>query len=100
MKNNHMTQIFDYLETLQGEGKNGLGMTPTNLHYCSNNVNLLGLKCLTISNDLPYEGSSLLKYFETIRSHLVREFHTYKKLRTLLGDLQRYVKTTLLIYLP
>ena len=25
-------------ETLQGEGKTGVGMTPTNLHYCSNKV--------------------------------------------------------------
>ena len=29
---------YDYPETLQWESKTGVGMTPTNLHYCSNKV--------------------------------------------------------------
>ena len=29
---------YDYPEILQWEGKTGLGMTPINLHYCSNKV--------------------------------------------------------------
>ena len=29
---------YDYLETLQWEGKTRVGMTPTNLHYYSNKV--------------------------------------------------------------
>ena len=71
-------------------------MTPTNLHYCSNKVNLLELQCLPIIYDLPCEGFALLKAIEIARSRLVREFNTYKKVRTILGDLKRYVKTTLL----
>ena len=31
-------KIFGYPKTLLGEGKTGVGMTPTNLHYCSNKV--------------------------------------------------------------
>ena len=29
---------YDYPKTLQWEGKTGVGMTPTNLHYYSNKV--------------------------------------------------------------
>ena len=75
-------------------------MIPTNLHYYSNKVNLLGLQFLTISINLPCEGSALLKAFETIRSHSIRGFYTYNKVRSLLVDLQRYVKTTLIRDLP
>ena len=100
MKCKHTIQIFGNWETLQCEGKTGVGIKPTNLHYYSNKVNMLGLQCFTIIYDLPCKGSSLLKYFETIRSHLVRGFNTYNKVRTLLGDLQRSVKSTLLRDLP
>ena len=31
-------KIFGYQENLQGEGKTGVGMTPTNLHYYNNKV--------------------------------------------------------------
>ena len=75
-------------------------MKPTNIYCCNNEVNLLGLQCLIIIYDLPCEGSSLLKVFETARSNLVRGFNTYNKVRTLLGDLERTVTTTLLIDLP
>ena len=75
-------------------------MTPTNLHYCSNKVNLLGLQCLIIIYDLTCGWSALLKAFDIARSYLVRGFNTYNKLRTLLGDLQIFVKTTLLRDLP
>ena len=38
-KNSHMYDTrYDYPETLQWEGKTGVGMTPTNLHYCNNKV--------------------------------------------------------------
>ena len=30
--------MYDYLETLQWEGKTGVGMIPTNLHYYSNKL--------------------------------------------------------------
>ena len=59
IKNQHIIQWFGYPETLQDEGKIGVGMKPTNLHYCNNKVNLLGLQCLIIKYDLPFEGSSL-----------------------------------------
>lgn len=91
---------FGYLRTLQNERKTRVGITTTNLHYCTNKVNLLGLQYLTISNNLRYEGYALKKSFEIIRSHLVRGFHTYKKVRTLLGDLLRSIKPTLLRDLP
>lgn len=92
MKIDHMTQRFGYPETLQDEGKNGVGMTPKKFHYCSNKVNLLGLQCLTISTDLPYKGSALFKDLKTVRSYPMRGFYTYNKVRTLLGDLQIFVK--------
>lgn len=39
----HFDTRFGNAETLQGEGKIGVGMTATMLHYCSNKVGLLGL---------------------------------------------------------
>ena len=100
-KHSHMYDTkYDYRETLKWEGKTRVGITPTNLHYYSNKVNLIGLQCLIIKYDLPCEGSTLLKALETIISHCVRGLHTYNKVRTLLGDLQRSDKTTLLKDLP
>ena len=42
-ESNNTQQNICYPETLQGEGKTGMGMTPTNLHYYGNKVHLLGL---------------------------------------------------------
>ena len=38
-KHSHIYDIrYDYMETLQWEGKTGVGMTPKNIHYYSNKV--------------------------------------------------------------
>lgn len=39
----HFDTRFGNPKTLQGEGKTGVGMAPTMLHYCSNKVGLLGI---------------------------------------------------------
>lgn len=70
----HDTKKFGYPGPLQGEGKTGVRMTPTNLHYCSNKVHLLRLQYLTITDDLPYEGSTLLKATMTIKSYPFKGF--------------------------
>ena len=48
-----------------------MGMTPTNLHYCSNKVPVKAHNVLTLI-DLPYERLALLKAVETIKSDLVK----------------------------
>ena len=55
--------IFGYLETLQGEGKIGVGMTPTNLHYVSNKVYPLKVTMFV-----------MLKACKTIKSYPIKGF--------------------------
>lgn len=66
----HITQIFGYPETLHGEGKPRVGMKPINLHYYSNKVCMLRLRCLVTYGDLPYEGYGLLRAYKTYSMHL------------------------------
>ena len=95
----YIKQWFGYSKTLQGEGKIGVCMTPTNIDYYSNKVCMLRLQYLITSYDLPYEGPSLLKSNKTIRSTLIEEFKHHIYVSTWLGDLQRPIRATLLRYL-
>ena len=61
----HLTPDMITQKPSKREGKIGVGMTPTILHYCSNKGSLVKVtKVLTMIHDLPYERPTLLKAYK------------------------------------
>ena len=79
MDNKHMHIWHINLVTqkpFKRKGKTGVGMTPTNIHYCSNKVHLLRLQCLTINRSTLWKAFPIKVLQRLLGLTLLKDFNT------------------------